>query len=202
MGANKQKNFGFSISGDVAAFENLAYAAGWETREDSGSTLNDALILQGITTAGTSQNTAGSYEVDDLYMELLWVKGNMEISLATRYSDYSTFGDTTNSELGVQYTLNDMITLRGTFSESFRAPSVPDLFGGTFLSYPTGDDACDDLTIIDELGNAVADQPASAEAPAVCQAQGVPAFGFVSSVVQIPTLYGGNPNVQPETSES
>ena len=71
-----------------------------------------------------------------------------------------------------------------------------------FLSYPTGDDACDDLTVIDANGDAVADQPGSAEAPAVCQAQGVPAFGFVSSVVQVPTLYGGNPNVQPETSES
>ena len=202
MGANKQKNYGATISGEIAAVEGLAFAAGYEYREDSGSTLNDALILQGITTAGTSQNTAGSYEVDDLYAEFLYVTGNLELSLATRYSDYSTFGDTTNSELGVQYTLNDMVTLRGTFSESFRAPSVPDLYGGTFLSYPTADDACDDLTIIDDLGNAVADQPATAEAPAVCQAQGVPAFGFVSSVVQVPTLYGGNANVQPESSES
>ena len=202
MGANKQKNYGATISGEIAAVEGLAFAAGYEYREDSGSTLNDALILQGITTAGTSQNTAGSYEVDDLYAEFLYVTGNLELSLATRYSDYSTFGDTTNSEFGVQYALNDMVTLRGTFSESFRAPSVPDLYGGTFLSYPTADDACDDLTIIDDLGNAVADQPATAEAPAVCQAQGVPAFGFVSSVVQVPTLYGGNAKVQPESSES
>lgn len=202
MGANKQKNYGFSLSGDIAAVEGLAFAAGYEYREDSGSTLNDALILQGITTAGTSQNTAGSYEVDDLYAEFLYVQGNLELSLATRYSDYSTFGDTTNSEFGVQYALNDMVTLRGTFSESFRAPSVPDLYGGTFLSYPTADDACDDLTILDDNGDAAADQPASAAAPAVCQAQGVPEFGFVSSVVQIPTLYGGNASVQPETSES
>ena len=202
MGANKQKNYGANISGDIAAVEGLAFAAGYEYREDSGSTLNDALILQGITTAGTSQNTAGSYEVDDLYAEFLYVTGNLELSLATRYSDYSTFGDTTNSEFGAQYTLNDMVTLRGTFSESFRAPSVPDLYGGTFLSYPTADDACDDLTVLDANGDAAADQPATAEAPAACQAQGVPAFGFVSSVVQVPTLYGGNANVQPESSES
>ena len=38
--------------------------------------------------------------------------------------------------------------------------------------------------------------------PATCVANGVPEFGFKSSVVQIPTLYGGNPEVQPETSES
>ena len=104
MGANKQKNYGATISGEIAAVEGLAFAAGYEYREDSGSTLNDALILQGITTAGTSQNTAGSYEVDDLYAEFLYVTGNLELSLATRYSDYSTFGDTTNSEFGVQYT--------------------------------------------------------------------------------------------------
>ena len=202
MGANKQKNYGFSISGDIAAVEGLAFAAGYEYREDSGSTLNDALILQGITTAGTSQNTAGSYEVDDLYAEFLYVQGNLELSLATRYSDYSTFGDTTNSELGVQYFVNDMVTLRGTFSESFRAPSVPDLYGGTYLSYPTADDACDNNTLVDDKGNVLADQSAADPAPQVCQDQGVAAFGFQSSVVQIPTLYGGNANVEPETSES
>ena len=202
MGTNKQKNYGFTISGDLAAVENVSFAAGYEYREDSGGTLNDALILQGITTAGSSQNTNGSYEVDDLFVEFLYVKDALEVSLATRYSDYSTFGDTTNSELGVQYTVNDMVTLRGTFSEAFRAPSVPNLYGGTFLSYPTADDACDDNTILNEDGTVAADQPASAAAPATCVANGVPEFGFKSSVVQIPTLYGGNPDVQPETSES
>ena len=109
MGTNKQKNYGFTISGDLAAVENVSFAAGYEYREDSGGTLNDALILQGITTAGSSQNTNGSYEVDDLFVEFLYVKDALEVSLATRYSDYSTFGDTTNSEVGVQYTVNDMV---------------------------------------------------------------------------------------------
>ena len=190
MGKNKQKNYGFTVSGELAAVDNLSFAAGYEFREDSGGTLNDALILQGITTAGSSQNTDGSYDVSDLFVEFLWVKDALEVSVATRYSDYSTFGDTTNSEIGVQYAVNDMVTLRGTFSEAFRAPSVPNLYGGTFLSYPTADDACDDNTA------------SGGTAPATCQAQGVPATGFVSSVVQIPTLYGGNPNVQPESSES
>jgi len=190
MGTNKQKNYGFTISGEIAAVDNLSFAAGYEFREDSGGTLNDALILQGITTAGSSLNTSGSYEVDDLFVEFLYVRDALEVSVATRYSDYSTFGDTTNSEIGVQYALNDMVTLRGTFSEAFRAPSVPGLYGGTFLSYPTADDACDDNTA------------SGGTAPANCQAQGVPATGFVSSVVQIPTLYGGNPDLQPESSES
>ena len=79
-----------------------------------------------------------------MFVELLYVQGDLEVSLASRYSDYSTFGTTTNSEVGFQYQANDMIGLRGTFSEAFRAPSVPDLYGGTYLSYPTADDACDD----------------------------------------------------------
>ena len=71
MGENEQKNYGASISGAVPGMEKLSFAAGYEYREDSGSTTNDALILQGITTAGSSLNTIGSYEVDDLFVELL-----------------------------------------------------------------------------------------------------------------------------------
>ena len=190
MGENEQKNYGATISGAVPGSDTLSFAAGYEYREDSGSTTNDGLILQGITTAGSSLNTSGSYEVDDMFVEVLYVKGDLEVSVASRYSDYSTFGDTTNSEVGVQYQLNDMVGLRGTFSEAFRAPSVPDLYGGTFLSYPTADDACDDNTA------------SGGQATASCQANGVPATGYVSNLVQIPTLYGGNPNLQPETSES
>ena len=190
MGENEQKNYGATISGAVPGSDTLSFAAGYEYREDSGSTTNDGLILQGITTAGSSLNTSGSYEVDDLFVEVLYVKGDLEVSVASRYSDYSTFGDTTNSEVGVQYQLNDMVGLRGTFSEAFRAPSVPDLYGGTFLSYPTADDACDDNTA------------SGGQATASCQANGVPATGYVSNLVQIPTLYGGNPDLQPETSES
>ena len=190
MGENEQKNYGATISGAVPGRDNLSFAAGYEYREDSGSTTNDGLILQGITTAGSSLNTSGSYEVDDLFVELLYVKDNLEVSLASRYSDYSTFGTTTNSEVGFQYTVSDQVTLRGTFSEAFRAPSVPDLYGGTFLSYPTADDACDDNTA------------SGGQASSFCQANGVPATGYVSNLVQIPTLYGGNPDLQPETSES
>ena len=190
MGENEQKNYGATISGAVPGRDNLSFAAGYEYREDSGSTTNDGLILQGITTAGSSLNTSGSYEVDDLFVELLYVKDSLEVSLASRYSDYSTFGTTTNSEVGFQYTVSDQVTLRGTFSEAFRAPSVPDLYGGTFLSYPTADDACDDNTA------------SGGQASSFCQANGVPATGYVSNLVQIPTLYGGNPNLEPETSES
>ena len=190
MGENEQKNYGATISGAVPGSDNLSFAAGYEYREDSGSTTNDGLILQGITTAGSSLNTSGSYEVDDLFVEFLYVKDSLEVSLASRYSDYSTFGDTTNSEVGFQYTVSDQVTLRGTFSEAFRAPSVPDLYGGTYLSYPTADDACDDNTA------------SGGQASSFCQANGVPATGYVSNLVQIPTLYGGNPNLQPETSES
>ena len=190
MGENEQKNYGATISGAVPGRDNLSFAAGYEYREDSGSTTNDGLILQGITTAGSSLNTSGSYEVDDLFVEFLYVKDSLEVSLASRYSDYSTFGTTTNSEVGFQYTVSDQVTLRGTFSEAFRAPSVPDLYGGTFLSYPTADDACDDNTA------------SGGQASSFCQANGVPATGYVSNLVQIPTLYGGNPDLQPETSES
>jgi iron complex outermembrane receptor protein len=43
---------------------------------------------------------------------------------AVRYEDFSSFGDTTNYKLTLQYTVTDDISLRGSTSTGFRAPTV------------------------------------------------------------------------------
>ena len=51
----------------------------------------------------------------------------LSLSLAGRHDDYSDFGTTTNPKLGIDYVPVDALTLHGTWSTSFQAPSLADM---------------------------------------------------------------------------
>ncbi|HET9868004.1 MAG TPA: TonB-dependent receptor, partial [Nitrospira sp.] len=62
----------------------------------------------------------------------------LSLSLSARYDDYSDVGDTFNPKIGVTYKPVDGIRLRGSWGESFNAPSLADssqaaLTTGTYL---------------------------------------------------------------------
>lgn len=46
-----------------------------------------------------------------------------DLSIATRYEDYSDFGSTTNPRIGVRYVPLDGLTVRGSWGKSFKAPT-------------------------------------------------------------------------------
>jgi len=52
------------------------------------------------------------------------VSENLLLGGALRYEDYSSFGDTTNYKFTAQYNLTDDLSLRGSISTGFRAPTV------------------------------------------------------------------------------
>lgn len=60
-------------------------------------------------------------EMDVPLMQELIVDG------AVRYDDYSDVGSTTNPKIGVTWVVSDMLTLRGSWGTSFRAPGLPDV---------------------------------------------------------------------------
>jgi iron complex outermembrane receptor protein len=49
---------------------------------------------------------------------------NWNVVFASRYEDYSDFGDTFNSKLATRYSITDNLSLRGAISTGFRAPSL------------------------------------------------------------------------------
>ena len=51
----------------------------------------------------------------------------IDLSLAGRYEDYSDFGSTFNPKFGVYWGVNDDFAMRGSYSESFRAPIMSNL---------------------------------------------------------------------------
>lgn len=51
----------------------------------------------------------------------------LEISASVRYEDYSDFGSTTDPKFGVKWSPFEGLSLRGTYSTSFRAPLLTEL---------------------------------------------------------------------------
>jgi len=192
FGSNEQQILSASVFGD--AFElpagTVGFAFGIEHREEKGADFPDALIALGITSGSSRQSTVGSYEVDEAYVEfnlplLADLPGAelLEVDVAVRYSDYDTFGDTTNHKIGVRWVPFEGLMVRGTSSTAFRAPSTSDLFLGITDNSPQVVDSC-------------ATNPTS-----FCIADGVPAAGFVPIGDQLSSTLGGNIDLQPEEAD-
>jgi iron complex outermembrane recepter protein len=189
--------FTANISGDLFQLPAgpLDFATGYEYRDLSGNYQPDAVVVAGDSNGVPSKPTGGSYNVDEFYVELnapivadASFAKHFDLSLASRYSDYSTFGGTTNSKFGARWQIVDDFTLRGTYAQGFRAPSIGELYG-TFSRF--------DATLTDPC-NPVPGQPISAN----CQALGVPANYAGQSNSQISVITGGNRDLQPERSHN
>ena len=204
-GGNDMKNLMASITGTL--FEMPAgpvgVAAGFETREESGFTSPDALIVTGATSGNASQPTNGTYDVDEFFAEIniplladAPMANALDLNIAVRHSDYSTFGTTTNGKFNIMWRPHDDFLVRLTTSDGFRAPSIPELFFGQSDSFPTLQDPCDVLS-----ANFTGDATSGTQTNAQCIADGVP-NGFTQPNDQIRITVGGNPNLQPEESEN
>ena len=194
-GKNELKSVTFAASnGDVFDLPAgpLGIAFGLEKHWFDGAQVVDTNQLLGTSTAGVSLNTGGGYDVEEAFIEFnipllsdLPLVEYLELNFATRYSDYSTYGDTTNSKLNLRWQMLESLTFRGTAGESFRAPSIPELFQGQFRTFPVAVDPC------------------ATDANANCVANGVPPGGYDSGgVTQIPSDQGGNPFLEEETADT
>ena len=189
------ESYSANISGEVFELPAgyLAFAAGYEKRWQSGYDQPDAIIAAGITSGNARQPTAGAFDVEEVYLELAVpllsdMPGveQLDLELATRYSDYSNFGDTTNSKVGLKWRINEDLLVRGTWSEAFRAPSLDELFSGNSDSFAPLTDPCNGGA----AGNP--DLPGCAGIPATYQQPNT----------QIRTTVGGNANLEAEEAES
>ena len=202
-GGNNMKNINAQITGTVMDLPAgpVGAAFGYEVREESGFTSPDALIVTGATSGNASQPTNGSYDVAEFFAEIAipLLSGapfaeSLDINIAVRSSDYSTFGRTTNGKYNVTWRPHNDLLLRMTMSDGFRAPSVPELFFGQSDSYPELQDPCD---VLSPNFTGSGNQQTNAN----CLAHGVP-DGFTQPNSQIRITVGGNPELQPEESEN
>ncbi len=92
---------------------------------------------------------SGGYDVKELsaevFLPLLKDKPGVEalnLTVGTRFSDYSLFGNTTNSTVKLEYRPHRDFLVSGTFAEVFRAPTILDLFASPTNNSSTFDDPC------------------------------------------------------------
>jgi len=195
----KMKNYYANIGGDLFDLPGgpLAFSFGVEHRTEAGFDHPDALIDGGDTTGNRRTSTNGSYSVDEAYLELaipvladLPFAKLLDFSVASRYSDYSNFGNTVNSKFGFRWKPIDDLMVRGNWAEGFRAPSIAELFTGQSDSFPAVSDPC--ATNLQGTANL--------NIPPGC---GNPTIGPQNQAnSQIRITVGGNPDLGPETSTS
>lgn len=187
-----QKVWGFNLTKtDLLTLPggDVGLAIGYTIRKETGQYTPDAFVAEladrGAVTGAPSDVTDGGYEADEWYAEVrLPIMDMLEIDLGIRYSDYDSFGSTTNWKVGVQFRPIDDLLLRGSATTSFRAPTIADQFGGSGISFPSVADPC------------------AANPTQNCIANGVPAAGFTQISSQVRTEVGGNPAAAPEEADT
>jgi iron complex outermembrane receptor protein len=192
--------FSANLTGDLFNIGDRAagFAVGAEHRKYEGDFLPDPLRQNGESQDSFAAPVSASYDVSELYAEFSFpVLESLDLSAAARWSDYSTFGSETTGKVGLRWQPIQALALRGTYSKGFRAPNLGELFGLTQFAAtltdpcgPTGGSVVND-----------ADGPNTTPLETACRAQGVPS-GFEQANTQITTFTGGNPDLDPEDSDS
>ena len=209
IGQTETNNYYANLAGSLFTLPagDLGFAVGVEHRKEEGGFTPDAIAQSGDSTNLASGPTSGSYTVDEVYAEFnipiladVAFAKELSVSVASRFSDFDTFGETTNSKFGVKWRPMEDLLVRGTWAEGFRAPTIGDLYGGTSDTFTTGfRDPCDSVYGV-AAGSARCLQDVG---PGYRQLQ----QGFVPTTTpgaQTPVAFtsGSNPLLQPEFSTS
>ena len=199
----KHYNYVANLTGDLFELPAgpLGFAAGFEHRREFGFDQPDALISSGLSSGNARQPTRGGFALDEFYAEFnvpllkdAPLAEVFEVSLASRFSDYSNFGDTANPKFGFRWKPFADLLVRGNYADGFRAPTVSELFLGNSDSFPNIADPCSQ-----------SNNPAG-EVLARCRngfggIAPVPA-GYNQLNAQIRITLGGNADLAPETART
>jgi iron complex outermembrane receptor protein len=157
----------------------LMTAFGGEWRREALDNTFSALAASGDVIGTGSVNlpsTSGNRDAFALYAEAdVPIASGLESQLALRYDHYSDFGGTTNPKVALRWQPARTLLLRASWGTGFRAPALYDLDTPAQHGF-TGPDGQDPLR---------------------CPTTGLPS----DCLGGFPAIFGGNPDLQPETSE-
>jgi outer membrane receptor protein involved in Fe transport len=170
----------------------VGLALGYEYRNLYGATIPDPFTVAGEATGNKGLITQGRYYTNEGYGELsVPILANvplaeaLEATAAARVFNYSNFGSDWTYKLGGRWRIVPDVTLRGTYSTAFRAPSISDLYQGQQDSFPNVKDPC--------RGPLAGGPPP----PATCGA----AANNGDTQSQLRSRVGGNPDLKPEKAK-
>jgi len=196
-------NGSFGGIGDAGA---IGVSVGFERRnEDSNFRPDEFLAAGDVLGFNAGQETIGKYAVTEFFGEidiplLSGVTGAESLSIwgAVRASDYSNIGNVSSYAGAINWAPIEQIRVRGGIQRAVRGPNVAELFGGQANGFPGATDPCSNG------GSAVGTAPGNAIYD-TCLATGVAAANignFDQSNSQIEGLFGGNPNLIEEESDT
>jgi outer membrane receptor protein involved in Fe transport len=178
----------------------VSVAGGVEYRQDEYAAAPGATDLAREYGAASVRPLSGGYDVSEVFGEVRIpilqdapFADSLAIELAGRRSDYSNFGEADTYKIAGEWAPVEWLRFRTAYNKALRAPTVGELFSPVQTGFTAGDDPCD------------VDQAPSAAEQQLCVEQGVPAADidtFQQINVGFSIESGGNPNLQPEESET
>jgi iron complex outermembrane recepter protein len=182
----------------------LVFNVGAEYRDENTEFQVDEAFRTGDLSGqgGATLPVLGRFDVSELFAEarLPLIEGKtgaqaLSIEAGYRFSDYSTGFSTDTYKAGLDWAPVDMLRFRGSYQRAVRAPNVGELFSSQSVALDGTEDPC-----AGPAGGA--DFPTLAE----CQLTGMTAAQYgnvpVNPAGQYNGLLGGNPELQPETSDT
>lgn len=116
-----------SIAGEAFQLGNhyVSMAAGFEYREEDVFDQPDDQFQRGLIFGTESVQAEAERDQWAAYTEfLIPITDTLELTAAGRYDDYSDFGSTFNPQFKLQWRPTEDVTLRASYGEGFRAPSL------------------------------------------------------------------------------
>jgi outer membrane receptor protein involved in Fe transport len=185
-----------------SATQPIAVVLGYEHRSDESSFRPDTFLSAGdVLGFNAGRATVGSYSSSEFFAEisvpLVQEKAlaeDLTFWAAARTSDYDNLDDdVTSFAAALNWSPVENVKFRLGYQEAVRAPNVAELFLGQSNGFPGADDPCSSGAISSDTDRDL------------CVATGVSAGQvgvFTQANSQIEGLFGGNPNLQEETSET
>ncbi|KDC52998.1 TonB-dependent receptor, partial [Pseudoalteromonas fuliginea] len=126
-GESHMTSFDANITGEAFSFggEAVMMAAGIEYREEDVNDIPDDQFQRGLIFGTESVSASADRDQYAAYVEFsIPLAENLELQLAGRYDDYSDFGTTTSPKVALRWAPTDEVTVRGSWAQGFRAPSL------------------------------------------------------------------------------
>jgi len=180
---------------------NISVAFGYEHRLEEGSFAPGDLSQIGATSSNATAATDGNFYSNDYFGEaLLPILDNLELDLAARYSDHELTGGDTTWNAGIQFTPMEGLMLRASAATAIRTPNVSELFGGRGETFTGVNDPCSGVTA---AGGTQSQNNCLTIPEVAARIARDGAFNLTQIEAQSTGgTVGGNPDVNPETSDS
>ncbi|WP_339767538.1 TonB-dependent receptor [uncultured Paraglaciecola sp.] len=143
QGESHMTSFNANIAGEAFTVADITVqmAAGAEYREEDAFDKPDEQFERGLIFGTEAISAQASRDITAAYVEFLVpFTDTFDVTLAGRYDDYSDFGSTTNPQVSISWRPLDNFSLRGSWGQGFRAPSLAQIGLGPSQDSPLVDD--------------------------------------------------------------